>query len=640
MSGQTEKKLPPLAGPSPGEAMQDAFDPDFVDEMMAEAKRAEQAGEQIEACVEIPAGFTCREKGVFLVKTEIGKDGEERESYVQITMTPCWIEAMSRDGQHENWGRLVCWQDADGQRHEEAIPAKMFHGTGGELVQHLADRGLLVVAGMERKLIEYLSKFIPDARLRSATRTGWQAGDAIFVTPSETITIGQTDGEERIVFQPENGRVNTDCFGQRGSFAIWKQTLAQLTSPAVRFFVSAALAAPLLKLTGTPSGGFHGYGQTSRGKTTLAQVAASVWGNGTDPSVACGSSYIQQWLSTRNGLEAMASGFNDLPLIVDEIGQAQQTEFSLSIYGLMNGTGKQRSTRTGAAARRRGWRIEPLSFGEIAVRDFLPDARGGQLVRLVDIELRDLFPGREEADAVKVLMAENYGWAGPMFLKSGNLLEGWQEWIDNEDRLGPAPTPEAGRVRRRFSLVAFAGELAIRRDILPWPAGSVLAATRELYRNWLHGGASDEAARGIENVRQFILKNRARFDSGHEADRLPFDRAGIYRDECYHFFDAAFREACSSVAPKVVQQALKQAGLLHYESGKLTNRIRVDGGERVRVVSVREQILDSEEDEAVPAVPDRPQQSGTEEIPDFPTSDPGVPAVPGEKRKAGVGGEK
>ena len=625
MSAPAKKKQPPADCPTPDEAMQDAFaDEAFVDEALAEAEAQDHAGEQVEAHVEIPAGFTCREKGVFLIKTSIGKDGEQKQTFVPVTLSPCWCEAMSRDGNHENWGRLVIWRDPDGQRHEEALPASMFHGTGGELVQHLADRGLLIVSGMERKLVEYLSKFIPSARLRSATRTGWQSGDLIFVLPNEI--VGRS-ANERIVFQPESRVLNTDCFGQAGDFEIWKQALAQLNSPAVRFFTSAALAAPLLKLTGTPSGGFHGYGQTSRGKTTLAQIAASIWGNGSDPSVACGSSYIQQWLATRNGLEAMASGFNDLPLIVDEIGQASALEFGPAIYSLLNGTGKQRSTRTGAAARRRGWRIMVLSFGEIAVRDFLPDARGGQLVRLVDVELRDLFPGREETDAVKLIMSENYGHAGPTFLRSGNLLEGWPAWADNEDQIGPAPTAEAGRVRRRFSLVAFAGEMAIRRGILPWPAGSIIEATRELYRNWLTGGASDEAARGIDNVRQYILRNRARFDSGHEDDRLPFDRAGIFKDGCYHFFPSAWRDACGSVAGKVVQQALKQAGLLHHESGKLSNRIRVDGGDRVRVVSVRERILDSE-DEVAPGVPDRPQQEGTEEIVENTTDSPAVPGVP------------
>lgn len=44
------------------------------------------------------------------------------------------------------------------------------------------------------------------------------------------------------------------------------------------FVVSVAFAGPMLNMLGHESGGFHLYGDSSGGKTTHLQVAASIYG--------------------------------------------------------------------------------------------------------------------------------------------------------------------------------------------------------------------------------------------------------------------------------------------------------------------------------------------------------------------------
>jgi len=586
-----------------------------------------KTGEKPPPC---PSGYLCTSSGVSIEDNDKGPE--------PLTHKPIYIAALSRDGSRENWGRLVHWKDADGGEHERAIPAQLFHANGNELAQELAAAGLPIIPGKERKLLQYLAAFTPDKRLTAAPATGWH--DNAFVLPDRTINEPEND---RVIYQAVEYQ-NAGCIASRGTLDDWK-TLMSNVSMIVKFAIACALAAPVRFKAGQAAGGFHFYGRTSQGKTTMLQAASSVWGNSCDPAMAGGAfAYIQRWNATKNGLEGMASSFNDLPLIIDEIGEGEERDFGRIIYQLMSGTGKQRANRTGGMRQRRTWRILLLSNGELPVSDFIQNARGGQLIRLIDIPAKDMFPHRESADAMKKGCAEVYGLAGPAFIESGNLLDGWNEMT--ADKIGDAPTPESGRVRDRFRLIAHAGELAIRRGILPWDQGDVLDACKSVFESWKQTGHGiSDAERGIANVRDFIMAyGSSRFERD-DVKNDPINRAGVFRDGCYHFSKVAFKAACGGVLADTVKHALADADLLHInETGKYVSKVRIDG-KLTRVVSVKTDILsevekttgdtgdtgDSPRETRDKPVPPAENRQGTQG-----TADEGVPPVPPCKTQQGT----
>ncbi len=530
------------------------------------------------AGVEVPRGYILNASGVAV-------DGDDPEI---LAYRPAWVSAVSRDGNRENWGRLVHWLDLDGHEHAEAIPAELFHAQGNELAQRLASRGLPIAPGREKKLVRYLTAFQPTARLVSATSTGWH-GEA-FVLPGNAIN---TKGDERLVFQ--TGADIGEAIHAAGNLDTWRELVADLP-PIVRFLVCASLAAPLRFPLGVEAGGFHLCGATSKGKTTALQAASSVWGCAIDPGIAGGAAaYINRWNATSNALEGMAAGFNDLPLVVDEIGEGESKDFGRTVYRIMSGSGRSRARRDGSLARRRAWRILLLSAGELPVAEYIAEggarARGGQLVRLLDLPVDTVFPDAETADRIKHGVAEHYGHAGPAFIEwAARRLDDLRErWLDFDNELiGPAPTSEAGRARKRFALVAFAGELGIEAGILPWHPGDATACAIEAFTLWRRQTrASDEGQRGIENVRAFIEANAARFET--RDDHPPRDRAGWRRQGCWHFTSTAFREACCGANVRATKEALKKAGLLRFSHG-LSAQLRVEGS-KVKTVCVREEIL-------------------------------------------------
>lgn len=55
--------------------------------------------------------------------------------------------------------------------------------------------------------------------------------------------------------------------------------------------------------------------------------------------------YKRSWKATSNGMEAIATLFNDSFLALDEISEAKSTEIGGIIYSLANGVGKQRAKK-------------------------------------------------------------------------------------------------------------------------------------------------------------------------------------------------------------------------------------------------------------------------------------------------------
>ena len=553
-----------------------------------------------------PDGYALKEDGVWQGQPPNAKG--ESQPPLQLTHKPVWVEARSRDGDRENWGLFVHWRDHDDNLRSQAVPMRMIHATGNELAKALADNGLSIVPGRERKLLAYLAAFTPERRLVAATATGW-VGDA-YILPTEV--INEPD-DRRHVYQPLGYSPAEQAAKRSGDFGAWKDGIA--TAPTEgRFAIQAALSAALSYPLGVEAGGFHVYGTTSHGKTTVLQCAASVWGDGSDPSIAGRPVCIQRWNATGNGLEGMAAGFNDLPLIVDEIGENDGKEFGRTIYRIMSGTGKSRARVDGSLARNRTWRVLVLSAGEASVDDYINDSgqrtHGGQLVRLVDIPVDSMFNDKVAADAMKEHCGSHYGHAGPNFLKAadvGNLRARWRKF--DVEQLGAAPTHQSGRVRTRFALVAFVGAEAARLGILPWSESEAIAACQELYERWLRAGTGvSEGERGIAHVREFLMRyGNSRFERDPELretrdgdqyesyKREPIDRAGWYRDDRYCFVPEVFREACGGADPKGVKKALEKRGWLSVSgTNRLTATIKVDG-ETVRVVAVKSDILGGNE---------------------------------------------
>ncbi|MEK7383392.1 MAG: DUF927 domain-containing protein, partial [Elusimicrobiota bacterium] len=226
--------------------------------------------------------------------------------------------------------------------------------------------------------------------IRAASRLGWfdAAGSpAVFVLPNQV--LGQAP--EEIVYQPDVPMNVAATLHGHGKLKDWQDHVAQpcLDNPVLMFSIMLGLAGPLLKHCQVETGGFHLYGVTTSGKTTAAQLAASVWGCAADPQEGPEVTSLRKWYTTGNALESLAEVHNDMLLTLDEISEVDPQALGQIIYQLAGGLSKGRANAGGGLRGMRAWRLLFLSTGEKSVRQMLAQAgqlqKGGQRVRLPDI---------------------------------------------------------------------------------------------------------------------------------------------------------------------------------------------------------------------------------------------------------------
>lgn len=184
------------------------------------------------------------------------------------------------------------------------------------------------------------------------------------------------------------------------------------TSDAATVALCAALASPLLELVGAAGFAVHLQGDSSKGKSTMLKLAASVFG---DPS---SDAWLASWDSTSVGLEVRAAILRHLPLCLDEAGVVDPAIRARAVMTLTNGVGRTRGEKTGGLRHTRQWRLVVLSTGE---SELVPSAAGasGQRVRVLNV-IVDGFGalGATGVDAIRDSATENFGHFGRAWVQS------------------------------------------------------------------------------------------------------------------------------------------------------------------------------------------------------------------------------
>jgi uncharacterized protein (DUF927 family) len=596
------------------------------------SKSSTKQQQNVEKPAPAPTGFRVTAEGVFYA----GEDGELRAVCSRLE-----ILARTRDEKGHGWGLLVEFDDPDGASKRLNIPARTMAGDfGKEVLAPLVDMGLRLAPvrtarNSRNDLQSYLQGYDSTERARLVTRLGWHAN--AYLLPDRQIGAST----EYLHFYEAGAQLPS--ISQAGALERWQQQIGALCvgNNRLTFVACVAFAGPLLNLLGHESGGFHLYGDSSGGKTTHLQVAASVWG---------GPRLVRSWRSTDNALESIAAAHSDGLLVLDEIGMCDPRIIGETVYMLGNGTGKARANDRGLSGRQvQEWRLLFLSTGEKTLAQHMAEAnkelKAGMEVRMLAVpadaskgmgmfeELHGFEDAAAFSDALKARVSKCYGSPALAFLSAlcepDKLLEYTAMLRRTVERFIAEALPanasgQAQRAAARFGLAAAAGELATALGVTGWPDGTALRAAKVCLGAWLaeRGGAGNlEGDAIVQRLRLMVERyGESRFTrwdnvaakvdehAPRTTDRLGFRRTidHSYGDEqyttsTYYLMPTAWRDEVfkgmnlRNVNRVLVEREILQPG----KDGKAAQALALPGIPKARAYVVDATKLFAEEGDAI-----------------------------------------
>ncbi len=207
---------------------------------------------------------------------------------------------------------------------------------------------------------------------------------------------------------PRSNAKYTAAFQPCGDAQKWLDKWREMREQGwvARFLMGATFAVPLLRLLKCRTFIVHHWGDSSHGKTATAVMALSAWGN---PELLYSSLN-----RTAISITEVFKHLTDLPVLFDEL-QVSTVKPEEFIYAVCTGSGRERGAKDGGLRQdRQQWLTIARTTGEVPL---VPDSDlGGQFNRLLQIH-SVAFKSKREAEAIYPFTNENYGHAGPAFLK-------------------------------------------------------------------------------------------------------------------------------------------------------------------------------------------------------------------------------
>lgn len=529
--------------------------------------------------------FTVDEQGLFV--TQIDRTGNSHQTWLA---SPIYVHGLARTEEGRGWSYYVGFLDPD-TAPQHALLSKADEHDCANWWSALGERGLTIApdAKLRRLVAEYIIGFSGPARFTLVHSVGWNKQNDLFVLPSG---IAMGDGAKDTLFVPGGAEGPVEGVRPECSLDDWKANVADACDGNSRLVLAlcAAFAAPLLKPLGQTNLTVNLFGQSSTGKSTALNVAASV----------CGApdEYARSWNATAAGLEQFLARRNDSLVCLDEIGEASDLVLEGAPYAIASGKGKLKSNKAQTLQPTETRRTVVLSAGELTYEQALSrngrKVQAGQAIRHIDLpadagagmgvfeKLNGHSAPRQLADALNAASRLYHIIALDAFvdklISPGSLpavtARAARELGVISSSLCPSDASgQVVRVAQSFALLAFAGRLACDFEVLPFQQADIDDAISKCFTSWLaqRGTAGElEPEECVQQVRMFCQAHgRSRFETwdcdpslSHVRDRVGYIRPDGTAAGFYVFPEAFKKVLCEGLDHRRVARVLQERGLL------------------------------------------------------------------------------
>lgn len=256
------------------------------------------------------------------------------------------------------------------------------------------------------------------AATRTRSQMGWTPDMQGFVIGELEYTAGGTK-----LAPPASGtRQLAPAFTPRGTLDAWRQMANFYNTPGLEphaFALFLGFGSPLLKFIGgeTVKGAVIHLksSESGSGKTTAQMMVNSIFGHPSELLMTKDDTYASKM--HRIGM------MNSIAFTVDEITNAEDKELSAMAYGFTTGRAKHRMEAQSNKMRTNNttWNAFTISSANASYVDKLTQLKStadGELRRVLEVEVTRLRTVvKQEVDRLFESLTDNYGVAGPVFIK-------------------------------------------------------------------------------------------------------------------------------------------------------------------------------------------------------------------------------
>lgn len=559
----------------------------------------------IDAAALVPPGYEIQRDGSLWLAAKSEKKGDELVAHVPMFIVRKLVDVYSGDERLElvflsTVGEAKVWRTISASR--RAI------GEARTMVAELVQLGAPVTSNSAARVVDWFEAYErvnarAYERVACVSRFGWHTvggSSPVFVGACTYTADGDVDAADESPGQNSSANANAitlDARGDRrkvvdamkprgtleGHLVALRRAWAADSVCAVA--ICAAFAATLLEPLRSPNFAVHLPGESSRGKTSMLKIAASVFG---DPESA---QIVASWNVTNVGAEIRAAQFCDLPQCYDEIGGGDPQAIEKLVYSLINGGGRTRAQRDLTLRETSSWRTVLLSTGERGLADEM--AATGAQVRIVTLPVVGFgeLTGAQ-IDELREACAANAGSAGDAWLRRV-VATGPEDWEESRtimrEILGDlrARSPKdslQGRVAGYFALLVVTETMLAEAFELGSDDGATMhgafdALTQREPIQGIAERARDMVTDRILQEPEAFPEFEAATDEGTsiEPKRSGKTRYGFLRGERVYLIPASFRELCQKnrLSAREVLREWARLGWLDHEQGRFDKVVRI-----------------------------------------------------------------
>ena len=332
----------------------------------------------------------------------------------------------------------------------------------------------------------------------------------------------------------------------------------------------------------------HLFAESTKGKSTAAMLAISVWGN---PNLSGGGLY-NTWNSTENALSTSLAGNYGIAYVLDELSMSKIEDTTSLIYNLVGGKDKARLTKDIELRAAATWTTSIISTGEVSL---LSKAKNNTGLDIRVLELGGIVwtEDANHSDQVKALVNRNYGVFGADFVK--RLIEfpadRLKEIFEEEREIFIQKVKEKNiqddmlsRTSCKYAIVT----LTIRLINSRYKDRGIILDIEGIRELLVDTEINSINRRGINRkaedwLIQYIESNASKFKSGKETNtnvdywgtRKELPNGELEVAILTNKFEEIMRKG-KFEDTKVVLEQLKKEGKLEYEAGRLTRKRKVN----------------------------------------------------------------